>query len=312
MGLFDKIKEPIFLKDDSEAERQLAVLQDLRKTVSGELADLLDDEIRQVDAGIFGERTVRYELANSHIPMFVLHDLNLEHEGLTAQIDYLIITRKHQFVVECKNLYGNIEINSAGDFIRTVSYGHHTKKEGIYSPITQNRRHLELIKDIRTAEKNILTRTLFEKNFYENYRSIVVLANPKTILYDRYVKKEVREQVIKADQLAQYIRKIDADPKSEATSEKVMEELAQFFFSINKQPNIDYTEKFRTTAAAANITPPVKEEKAGSDEAAAILCPKCGAVMIKRKAAKGPNNGKEFYGCSNYPKCRCIINIQTH
>ena len=311
MGLFDKIKEPVFLKDDSEAERQLAILHDLRKTVSGELADQLDEEIRLVDAGIFGEKTVRYELANSHIPMFILHDLYLEHEGLTAQIDYLIITRKHQFVVECKNLYGNIEINSAGDFVRTVTYGHHTKREGIYSPITQNRRHLELIKKIRTAEKgNILTKALFEKNFYENYRSIVVLSNPKTILNDRYAKKEVREQVIKADQLAQYIRKIDADTKAEATSEKVMEELAKFFFSINKKPNIDYTEKFRTTATAADITPTVKEENAGPAETAAILCPKCGAVMVKRKASKGPNNGKEFYGCSNYPKCRCIINIQ--
>ena len=236
MGLFDKIKEPIFLKDDSEAERQLATLQELRETVSGELADQLDDEIRQVNAGIFGEKTVRYELANSHIPMFVLHDLYLEYEGLTAQIDYLIITHKHQFVIECKNLYGNIEINSAGDFNRTVTYGRRTKKEGIYSPITQNRRHLELIKKIRAAEKsNILTKVLFEKYFYENYRSVVVLANPKTILYDRYAKKEVREQVIKADQLAQYIRKIDADPKAEATSEKFMEDVAQFFISIHRE-----------------------------------------------------------------------------
>jgi restriction system protein len=32
--------------------------------------------------------------------------------------------------------------------------------------------------------------------------------------------------------------------------------------------------------------------------------------MVKRKATKGPNAGKEFYGCSNYPRCRCIINIQ--
>jgi len=81
--------------------------------------------------------------------MFLLHDLYLEFEGLTAQIDYLIITRKHQFVIECKNLYGNIEINSAGGFTRMVSYGRRTKKKGIYSPITQNRRHLELIKQIR-------------------------------------------------------------------------------------------------------------------------------------------------------------------
>lgn len=146
MSLFDKIKEPIFLKDDSEATKQLMILQELRKTATGELVDELDEEINRVNAGIIGENNVHFELQNSHIPMFVLHDLYLEYNGLTAQIDYLIITRKHQFVIECKNLYGNIEINNAGDFIRTVTYGRCTKKEGIYSPVTQNRRHLELIK----------------------------------------------------------------------------------------------------------------------------------------------------------------------
>ena len=42
MGLFDKIKGPVFLKDDSEAERQLAALQELRKSADGELAEALD------------------------------------------------------------------------------------------------------------------------------------------------------------------------------------------------------------------------------------------------------------------------------
>jgi restriction system protein len=32
--------------------------------------------------------------------------------------------------------------------------------------------------------------------------------------------------------------------------------------------------------------------------------------MVKRKAAKGANIGKEFYGCSRYPKCRGIVNIK--
>ncbi|MEG0441972.1 MAG: topoisomerase DNA-binding C4 zinc finger domain-containing protein, partial [Oscillospiraceae bacterium] len=42
-----------------------------------------------------------------------------------------------------------------------------------------------------------------------------------------------------------------------------------------------------------------------------LVCPKYGSGMVKRKAAKGPNAGMEFYGCSNYPRCRCIINIQS-
>ena len=40
-----------------------------------------------------------------------------------------------------------------------------------------------------------------------------------------------------------------------------------------------------------------------------VLCPKCSMPMVLRKASKGQNAGKEFYGCSNYPRCKEIINI---
>lgn len=42
-----------------------------------------------------------------------------------------------------------------------------------------------------------------------------------------------------------------------------------------------------------------------------IKCPKCGGTMSLRKATKGKNSGKQFYGCSNYPKCREIIEISA-
>lgn len=86
MGLFDKLKDPVFLKDDSEADRQLAALQSLHEKASGELAEKVDEGINRVNAGIWGEQTVRFELQNSHIPMYVLHDLFLKYDGLTAQI----------------------------------------------------------------------------------------------------------------------------------------------------------------------------------------------------------------------------------
>lgn len=350
MGIFDKIKEPIFLKEDSSASLQLAALQELAKNSSGKLADRLDQEIKFLEAGIFGENTILYELRNSHIPMFVIHDLYLEFGDLTAQIDFMIFTRKHYFVVECKNLFGNIEITNTGDFIRTVTFGCTTKREGLYSPITQNRRHLELIKQIRSAEKgNILTKTIFENDFYNNYRSIVVLANPKAILNAKYAPKDVREQVIRADQLAAFIRKADSDPKSVESSEKLMESVARFFLGTHKPMKTDYTAKFRAQIETeedpkhvasskpeadekpetdsrpesdikpeAYVKPEVdsaseKEQKPGTvvhSNSEKILCPKCGAEMIRRKANKGPNAGKEFYGCSNFPRCHSIISIQ--
>jgi hypothetical protein len=33
------------------------------------------------------------------------------------------------------------------------------------------------------------------------------------------------------------------------------------------------------------------------------FCPKCGAKLVTRVASQGVNKGKQFLGCSNYPKC---------
>ncbi|MCK9156131.1 MAG: four helix bundle suffix domain-containing protein [Paludibacteraceae bacterium] len=46
----------------------------------------------------------------------------------------------------------------------------------------------------------------------------------------------------------------------------------------------------------------------GKDEGAP-LCPKCQKTMIKRVAKKGNNAGKEFWSCSDYPKCFGTRNI---
>lgn len=34
------------------------------------------------------------------------------------------------------------------------------------------------------------------------------------------------------------------------------------------------------------------------------LCPQCGEALVLRTAKKGKNPGKQFYGCSSFPRCR--------
>ena len=46
----------------------------------------------------------------------------------------------------------------------------------------------------------------------------------------------------------------------------------------------------------------VKNEKS-------LKCPCCGGDLILRTAKKGTKTGQQFYGCSNYPKCRYVRNI---
>ena len=39
-------------------------------------------------------------------------------------------------------------------------------------------------------------------------------------------------------------------------------------------------------------------------------CPKCGDEMVLRTAKSGANSGGQFWGCTNYPKCRGIVPYQ--
>lgn len=44
--------------------------------------------------------------------------------------------------------------------------------------------------------------------------------------------------------------------------------------------------------------------------ASTTVCPKCGGKLVLRTAKSGPTPGGEFYGCSNYPKCRYTKKVE--
>ena len=50
----------------------------------------------------------------------------------------------------------------------------------------------------------------------------------------------------------------------------------------------------------------LEARKAQSSKAGAPACPKCGKPMLKRMQKKGHMQGREFWGCSNYPECNGI------
>jgi hypothetical protein len=254
MTLFNKLKdlinpgsiiEPIFIKADGDAERQLNVLESLLDKVSEDTKQLIEADIRNLKQGIAGENNIAFELKNSHIPMLILHDLNLKYGDLSAQIDYLIIPKVGIIVLECKNLYGNIEVNSSGDFIRTLEYKGKYHKEGIYSPITQNTRHLEVMQKIRLASAKGMIEEIQIKNAFKNlYKPLVVLANPKTVINMKYAKKEVKEKIIRADQLINTIKSFVNENRDYQRSETDMYNIANFYLSHHVEEEKDYLAKY--------------------------------------------------------------------
>ena len=253
MSLIDSVKEvisqkdatlkgPVLYKADSDSKKQLEKLKAISKIAPKNIKSQIDKDITLLSYGISGEENVVFELCNSYLPIIILHDLHIEYDGLSAQIDFLVITKKFNLIIECKNLFGNIEVNDNGDFIRSTEY---KKKEGIYSPSTQNTKHLEMIKKIKADKaKNLLVKTSLLTYFSTFYKSVVVLANPKTVIDLKLAKKEIKDQIIRCDQLIDYIKQMSKNSKELESSEKQMYEMADFFLGLHTENTTDYTKKY--------------------------------------------------------------------
>ena len=53
-----------------------------------------------------------------------------------------------------------------------------------------------------------------------------------------------------------------------------------------------------------------KDQPDPSDPSARIpACPQCGKPMALRTAKTGKNAGQQFWGCSEYPACKGVVNV---
>ncbi len=304
MSFFQTLS-PTILKESKSTALQIEKLKEILPKASAPVQEVIAQDISLLEMGLYGENKILFELTNSHIPMFILHDVFLEKDGLTAQIDFMVICQKCVYVIECKNLFGNIEINNKGDFIRTVQLGKAYRKEGIYSPITQNQRHMDLMREFTVSDnpwKNIVN-NFFGDAFGAMYIPIVVLANDKTVVNDRYARKEIKSKVIRADQLNAFINDSEYNSKVTRSSITEMKVLAEWWIANSTDNQTDYIEKYRKLE---------REYRAGVKAAkveTVPICPKCGIQMVKRTVKTGERKGRQIWGCPNYPKCREIINI---
>lgn len=309
MGLFSK-PEVVIARESTNAKVYLEKLEELLPEAEDEVKEKIQREIAVTKAGIAGEANILFELKNSNMDLVILHDIYIEtEEGQSAQIDFVVIAPKITYLIECKNLYGNIEINAKGDFIRNMQYGGKWHKEGIYSPITQNMRHMEILKECCAEKKNLIMGFGFRKFFDNFYKSLIVLANPKTVVNDRYAPKEIKNQVLRADQLVAVIKKMEADSGEIASSKKQMKERAESLLSKTSEKRKDYVEKYKKIIEKVKSKKEEGKEETQKQEET-LICPKCGAPMVLRVAKKGEKAGKKFYGCSQFPKCRFIMNIE--
>ncbi|MBQ9298079.1 MAG: NERD domain-containing protein [Clostridia bacterium] len=241
---FDKFNETIIAKSSNELERKVEFLKELKNKYPDD--ERINRDLKIAEFGLKGEKEIEFELKNANIGMYVLHDINLKYEDLTAQIDFVVITRAAIYFIECKNLFGSITVDSYGNFTREYKYEEKRVKEGFYSPYTQAKRHKEIMRKIWYASHNKVLTTILSKSFDEWYRELVVISNPKSVLNISKAPKEIRNKIIKSDSLERYLKEdINKANKAYLSNKKEMYDSAVNMLSMHKEIKRDYEKEYQ-------------------------------------------------------------------
>jgi hypothetical protein len=188
----------------------------------------------------------------------------------TTQIDHIVVSRYGVFVIETKNMKGWI---FGGERQRQWTQVLYTEKHKFQNPLRQNYLHTETLRRLLGLEKSqVFSVVAFVGD--SEFRTPMPDNVTEGRDYIRYIKSK-RIPLLTAEQVAMISARI-SQSKLASDPRTLRKKHIQ---SLN--------------------------ERHGSHHA----CPKCGAPLVERVARKGPNAGRKFLGCSRYPACRGIVDL---
>lgn len=229
----------------------------------------------------------------------LIHDLRIEHNGQVAQIDHLLIGRMMDiYVIESKSFTSGVSISDEGDF----SYFYKNKTCPISSPIAQNERDIKLL-DHYLTDNNLYPKRLGVA-LKPNYINIVLvspeskLIKPKKGLYDC-------SAVMTSDKFSNYFEDdLDSEPINSLVSitKVISPESLRSFSEMLACHHVPLTNNYSAEFG-------INDSSDSLDVKEVPDCPQCTKPMVKRIVKKGKNSGNEFWGCSDYPKCKGTVAI---
>jgi len=238
------ISKPIFIKDfNKESENITQLNQLLNNANDNEMKKKIENEINLQKYVHDSLSKVYFELNNSPAPFYGLHNLRLELGDNKSNIDFLIVTNQFCCIINCKSHQGNIEIDSQGSFSRWIKKGEKSFKEGMYSPVEENRR----------AE--LILRGILNKHGLENLPilSLTVFTNPKATLNFKNCSEDLMDKVIKVDLINTKIRGMVEKTASPVYEEIKANEVSLILKGLDTSVSIDYSSKFKIKDNSENI-----------------------------------------------------------
>lgn len=239
----------MIIKEADDKKPAIQTLQALlsRPDCGTDTRKRIEQEIRNIQAGIRGEEEAAYEMRvhwGESKNWMVIHDLRIEVSGLVAQIDHLLINRFMEiWVCESKHFSEGIAINEHGEF--AAFFG--SKPYGVPSPIEQNAKHILILRKLfDTGTVKLPTRLGF--TIKPDLKSLVLVSKGARISRPK-AKIDGLEAIIKNDQVFKYIDKsIDQNSNpllmAKIIGQDTLEALAREIARLHKPIAFDWTAKF--------------------------------------------------------------------
>ena len=220
--------------------------------------------LRKLDDKLYGE-----VLRNLFLP---------KADGGTSEVDVLLVCNKGIFVFESKNFAGWIFGDDEHKYWTVSLYAgrnwlgfKRTEKYKFYNPIWQNNSHIRNLRRV-LGDKIPIT-------------SIIVFS-------DRSEFKSVTNNsdaiIMHTSELKRYLSRI----KSSYTDVLTADQVQNIYNQLLNYKDVDGEKK---SSHIAYVTGQLQNP---------TICPRCGGKLVLRTAKKGEHVGEQFYGCSNFPKCR--------
>ncbi len=226
---------------------------------------------RKRHKGKYGEFIVANQLLKLNKKDYkIINNLLIETASGYSQIDHIVISVYGIFVIETKNYSGWIFGNEKSEFWTQTIYSNKIK---FRNPIKQNWSHIYALKYILSDYSNIV------------YKPVVVFSGSAELK-----KVYTISPVIYSSDVYKYIM-LSSDNK--VLSSEQIEEIFIKLKTLNKK---DKKIKNRHISEIH-----YKKNKIYESERS-LICPKCGNDLVSRNGKYG-----EFYGCSNYPRCKYTL-----
>jgi len=227
--------------------------------------------------GWFGESAVSFAtwLSLDSEVYFPVNNVTIGTSNGTTQIDHIIVSRYGIFVIETKNMDGWI---FGGEKQAQWTQSIYGKKFRFQNPLHQNYRHTKALEEFLGLSSSYFHSVVCfvgdSCKFKTEFPSNVICGGPL-----RYIDSKT-EVLLSDDQVANIVEAIQSGMRPKGflgltTAETKREHLASL------------KERHESTTT----------------------CPKCSSDLVLRTGKRGERAGKKFYGCSTFPACRYMRDV---